>query len=128
MTCPECQQQGAVVDGQIVKAMLIGSLFQYEDGATYHFCATPSCAVVYYSANTRFMQAHIREAVYQKQPLDTNPLICYCFDYRVNDVLQDSQTVQEITRGTQQGTCACDIRNPQGSCCLGNVRILLRNS
>jgi hypothetical protein len=59
-------------------------------------------------------------------------LVCYCFRYRA-DTLQRSGSAEraailaDIVAGTQQGQCACQIRNPQGSCCLGNVRRLIRN-
>jgi hypothetical protein len=29
-------------------------------------------------------------------------------------------------KGTRQGQYACDLRNPQGSCCLGNARRLMQ--
>ena len=30
--------------------------------------------------------------------------------------------IDDISTGINAGQCACDLRNPQGSCCLGNVR------
>ena len=36
-----------------------------------------------------------------------------------------STIVERIQAGIQAGQCACDIRNPQGHCCLGNVRDLI---
>jgi hypothetical protein len=33
-----------------------------------------------------------------------------------------STVVASITAGILAGQCACEIRNPQGNCCLGNVR------
>jgi len=35
--------------------------------------------------------------------------------------------VEEITAGIKAGQCACDIRNPQGDCCLGNVRAFVKD-
>ncbi len=35
---------------------------------------------------------------------------------------QRAAIVDDINAGIQAGQCACDLRNPQGSCCLGNVR------
>ncbi len=34
--------------------------------------------------------------------------------------------VDDINTGINAGQCACDLRNPQGSCCLGNVRGLAK--
>ena len=35
-------------------------------------------------------------------------------------------TLEDIDAGIKTGQCACDLRNPQGSCCLGNVRGLIQ--
>jgi hypothetical protein len=34
--------------------------------------------------------------------------------------------VDDINTGINTEHCACDLRNPQGSCCLGNVRSLIK--
>jgi hypothetical protein len=31
-----------------------------------------------------------------------------------------------INAGIRAGACACDLRNPQGACCLGNARALVK--
>ena len=33
--------------------------------------------------------------------------------------------IAAVEAGIRAGKCACDIRNPQGSCCLGNVRAVV---
>jgi hypothetical protein len=37
-----------------------------------------------------------------------------------------STVVADVTTGIKAGQCACEIRNPQGSCCLGNVRKVVK--
>lgn len=34
--------------------------------------------------------------------------------------------VDSINAGIQMDQCACDWRNPQGDCCLGNVKALMK--
>jgi hypothetical protein len=56
-------------------------------------------------------------------------LVCYCFQYtaasvRLAQAEGQHSIVDDISAGIQAGQCACDLRNPQGSCCLGNVRAL----
>ncbi|GAB4407287.1 MAG: hypothetical protein Fur0044_00080 [Anaerolineae bacterium] len=66
-------------------------------------------------------------SVHQKEPGDETALVCYCFRHspatiRAEWLATDSSTViEEINNGIKAGQCACEIRNPQGSCCLGNV-------
>jgi hypothetical protein len=73
----------------------------------------------------------VRERVFQKEPAP-DVLVCYCFRYSRVTIQQSdgagrAAMLADIVAGTRQGQCACELRNPQGSCCLGNVRTLLRS-
>jgi hypothetical protein len=127
--CPQCRQQGRLVDTQTVKAMLRVSLHALRSNS-YYFCRTEGCDVVYFAADGEqiFAEGELRERVYQKHPHDEVILICYCFQHTPRSIRDEwrqtgeSTVFDTITAGTQTGHCACDIRNPQGACCLGNVR------
>ena len=131
--CPSCGQKGMRVDTQSVKALLAVSLAQVTQ-EPYLFCRQPDCPVVYYSANgaQSFATEQMRERVYQKEPGSQDVPICYCFRLTPGSISDEivrigrSTVVDEITKGTQAGCCACDIRNPKGSCCLGDVRALVK--
>lgn len=130
--CPICGQKGRPVAGQTVKALLKVSLRLLSPG-DYLFCKTPGCPVVYYpfDGGQAFTVDQVREPVYQKQPDRPDVPVCYCFAHPVGELQAASpherQTiVDDITLGTQTGQCACDLRNPQGACCLGNVRALVK--
>lgn len=127
--CPVCGIGGHVVDGATVKTMLTVSLRHVQD-IPYRFCSHPDCDVVYYSNNGAhyFTTKQVRERVYQKELESDDVLICYCFQHTLGDIRrQCSQSnhntiIDDINTGIQAGQCACDWRNPQGNCCLGNVR------
>jgi hypothetical protein len=130
--CPECGQGGKVVQGQTVKALLSVTLRSIED-RDYYFCRTPSCPVVYYSqdGSSTFTTAQVRERVYQKEPAAGDVLVCYCFRHPLAEIRAASHAkrlamLDDINAGIHAGQCACDLRNPQGSCCLGNVKGLLK--
>lgn len=129
-TCPSCAAPGKVVPVTTVRALLCTSLRVVTNDA-YHFCTTADCPVVYFSpeGGQQFTIDQLREPVFQKAPTDPTTLVCYCFQYTRGAVQQvdapaRAQIVADITAGVQASQCACDIRNPQGSCCLGNVRRL----
>jgi len=112
--------------------MLSVSLRETQD-VQYLFCRTQICPVVYFStgAEHTFTVEQVRERVYQKEPEVGEVFICYCFRHTVGDLraasLEDRPAiVDNITTRINAGECACDLRNPQGSCCLGNVRALLK--
>ena len=53
--------------------------------------------------------------------------ICYCFGHTVASAREEiartghSTVVARITAEIHAGHCACEIKNPAGSCCLGDV-------
>lgn len=130
--CPECGQTGKPVQGQTVKALLAVSLREVRD-VEYLFCRTQTCPVVYFSpgGEQTFTAEQVRERVYQKEPEADDVFVCYCFRHTVDEVRAASPEtraviVDDINTGINAGQCACDLRNPQGSCCLGNVRALIK--
>ncbi len=130
--CPVCQQIGTKIDTATVKSQIIVSLHRVSD-YPYHFCKQANCEVVYYDeAGAVFTVSDVREQVYQKQPYNDDVLVCYCFYHTLGAIKQHIQQhkgqtiVDDINTGIQTGKCACDWRNPQGSCCLGNVRKLMK--
>jgi Zinc binding domain len=130
--CPECGKIGKPIQAQTVKALLSVSLRQVQ-AVKYLFCRTQTCPVVYFSADSEqtLRAEHVRERVYQKEPEAEGVLICYCFRHTVGDLRAASSKVRiamldDINTGINAGQCACDLRNPQGSCCLGNVRNVIK--
>jgi hypothetical protein len=131
--CPECGKAGKTVQGQTVKALLSASLREVRD-AEYLFCRTRTCPVVYFSpeGEQTFTVEQVRERVYQKEPEADEVFVCYCFRHTVGEVRAASPEIRaaivdDINTGINAGQCACDLRNPQGSCCLGNVRSLAKS-
>jgi hypothetical protein len=113
--------------------MLAVSLREVRD-TDYLFCGAPDCAVVYYSADgaQTFSVDDVREPVYQKRPADDNVPVCYCFGHSVGEIRTASperrtEILADINAGIRAGQCACDLRNPEGTCCLGNVLALVKS-
>jgi len=128
--CPGCGERGRQVALLTVQAQVAISL-RTLGASPYHFCPTPGCEVVYFTAGSPpILRGQVRERVFQKEPAP-DVLVCHCFRYsRVviqrSDRAGRAAILADIVAGTRQGQCACELRNPQGSCCLGNVRTLLR--
>jgi CopZ-like zinc binding protein len=130
--CPVCGKTGKPVQEQTVKSLLSVSLRQVRD-VQYLFCRTQTCPVVYFSSDgdQTFSVEQVRERVYQKEPEAADVPVCYCFHHTVGDLRAVSPQkrnaiVEDINTGINTGQCACDLRNPQGSCCLGNVRAMIK--
>jgi len=98
------------------------------------FCKTPSCRVLYYGADGRWVgkdAAAVRVGV--KETEDPVP-ICYCFGFARADVRAevarngDSTIPARVTAQIHAARFACEIKNPSGACCLGEIRAAVKEA
>lgn len=126
-SCPACGQRGAAVQLRTVKALLTEVALRRVQLTHYRFCGNAACGVVYFGdAGGRFGIRDIRVPVWQKQPPGSR-LLCYCFGETEAVIRQEllqggrADVVDRIREHIAAERCACDIRNPRGACCLGDV-------
>ncbi len=127
-TCPACAATGRPVSMTTVLHMSTHA--PAWDRAW--FCDEATCAVVYFDgAGARIDKPEVRVVVFQKETSPQRP-VCYCFEHTAAAVLAATRTdgsnsiVDEIMEACRRGLDRCEETNPQGHCCLGNVRALLR--
>jgi hypothetical protein len=128
--CPKCGKRGLALGIETLKALLIVSLRRLNDELQYRFCTTKDCDVVYFGNDgSIFTTEDLSLRVYQKMPSNPDVLVCYCFQYRLRDLLYGKADAlrKDIQEGIKAGQCACVLRNPQGNCCLGNVEAILKS-
>lgn len=123
--CPNCGKKGRSVATLTVKSLVRNHTHVAPSGA-YLFCRTPDCDVVYFSESATFTKAELKVRVGIKETEDPLPL-CYCFDYSRADIRRDIEQLgstkvpDEIKAEIEAGLCACEVKNPSGVCCLGDV-------
>jgi hypothetical protein len=126
-TCQSCGAKGSAVSGATVQALLTVTALQRFRPTNYRFCANATCATVYFAADGQtFTTADVRVPVCQKQPFGAR-IVCYCFGETEADMRREieqrgaSAAVQRVRAHIAAGRCACEVRNPKGACCLGDV-------
>jgi Zinc binding domain len=95
---------------------------------TFRFCPDRECAIVYFQeqGSRVYTVSDLRTTVGVKASTDPIPL-CYCFGFDEShlreEIAQTGTTTipQRISHLIREGLCACDVRNPSGNCCLGEV-------
>lgn len=126
--CPRCGLVGRSVDPLTPKALLTPEALARVSAPAHRFCPTPTCAVVYFGDTELFERHDVIVPVYQKEPPGERTL-CYCFAIGEPEIRREiaeggrSTAAERITAHVKAGRCACEIKNPQGSCCLGNVAL-----
>ena len=127
--CPICGKRGKRVDRITPEHLLledrVGDLL---DGPYCFLRRSDMCDVVYFSdrGEGAFTKADLKVRVGLKETEDPVP-VCYCFDYTegmiIEEVAETGRTTipDRIRAEVQDGNCECEIKNPHGKCCLGNV-------
>ncbi len=131
IACPQCGQAGKSVSLLTLKHQVTPRHLATVETGSFAFCASRDCGVVYFNASgVALTQNDVRQRVTQKERGDA-PL-CYCFGFSANMVRDEIRatgdcTIQHrIAAEMKADRCACEIRNPQGSCCLGNVKAAVK--
>lgn len=120
--CPKCGRPGKGVPPTTIRAHAITPP-DPADG--FAFCETPDCPVVYYGPQI-IPTTGVRTRVGVKVTEHPKP-VCYCFSFTEQDIIGDVLacgrcTIRDfIVEKVRLGECACEIKNPSGRCCLGNV-------
>ena len=100
----------------------------------YYYCADSNCNIVYFSNETvsYFTVDDVSVKVLSKDK-GNDVDVCYCFNWnraRIKEELAGtgkSTASLQIAKEVKAGNCACDIKNPKGECCLGDVNSFLKS-
>lgn len=110
-----------------VKALLTERALARVGTSPHRFCPEPSCDVVYFdAAGACYRTTDIRVPVWQKKPFGQR-MVCYCFGECEDQIRAEitttgfSRAVDRVREHITHGRCACEVRNPRGACCLGDV-------
>ncbi len=125
--CGECGAKGRSVPRLTVLHHVKSEKLSRVGDEEYKFCATPTCPVVYFAAlGDLFSVEDVRELVTVKASGDARPL-CYCFGFTEGDIREGiertghSSVPARVGQLIKEKMCACEIRNPSGACCLGEL-------
>ena len=126
--CPNCGEPGRSVGIVTLKHMVRPELLEVVNKPGFLFCRAADCPLVYFHpAGETLEKSDLRVRVGLKETADPVP-VCYCFGFTERMLLEeiratgDTTIPERITAEMKADHCACETRNPQGSCCLGNVK------
>ena len=130
-SCPECGKKGLPVSPDTVRHHIKDPLFTRLNVKNFRFCRTPACSIVYYPPEgcLPIRKQDIRVRVGLKETEDP-AWVCYCFDISKRMIKEEigrtgrSTVSERIRKEVYAGNCECEIKNPSGRCCLGEVRRL----
>ena len=126
--CPDSGTSSRKIQRRTIEHLVKPELVEKILAAQYYYCSDSDCPVVYFSqdGDSRFTTEDIQVAVFAKDPgKEVN--VCYCYDWtrgRIEDEIRktgDSTASKEVAEKVRASLCECDIKNPKGTCCLGDL-------
>ena len=123
--CPVSGQRGTPVEWLTVSALIAGPLPPRQ---RFWLCRDPNCEVVYYGEKGTILKISDLRVHPGFKTKNKEGILCYCFQLRRCDVQAElersgrTNIIARITSEVKAGNCACEVRNPSGKCCLGEVR------
>lgn len=133
--CPESGTSSRKVQHRTVEHLVKPERTPDIAATQYYYCAEADCPVVYFAQDgiPSFTTADIKVAVFSKDPGgDVNA--CYCFDWTRNRIRNElaetgkSTAAIEIAKKVKAQLCECDVKNPKGTCCLGDVNAVVKEA
>jgi hypothetical protein len=128
MPCPVSGTRSKQVDMLTVKS-LVRHLPLGMPNTQYYFCQAAGCDAVYFPLDTQaplFRRDALMVRVGSKETADPIP-VCYCFGFTRKDIQEEiaetghSTVANRISAEVKAGNCACEVKNPSGKCCLGDI-------
>ena len=128
MACPVNGARSKQVDMLTVKS-LVRRIPLGMPNTQYYFCDSSDCEVVYFPLDPEgpsFRRGDLVVRVGTKEIEDPIP-ICYCFGFTRQDISDEirrtgnSTVAKTIAAEVEAGRCACEVKNPSGKCCLGDI-------
>ena len=123
-TCPRSGSDSDPVDWLTVASLVRGRVPARQE---FWLCRDPGCEVVYVGSTGIVLTAEDLRVVPGFKD-GSNGLVCYCFLHHEGEIeaeiadTGETAVFDSITAEITAGNCACEVRNPSGKCCLGEVK------
>lgn len=127
--CPKTGNPGRKVETLTVRSLVQSKARQVDAAGEeqWFLCDQPKCDVIYFTESgveITKSELTIRVGFKEEDPPHT---ICYCFGHTEESVRDElaqtgeSTAVESISAKVKAGECSCELMNPSGKCCLGEV-------
>lgn len=132
--CPTAGTPGRPVSDLTIRSLVTDPDRLGQVDTQWHYCGVRDCPAVYFDAEGRTIdKAELRVRVGEKEA-DAPHTICYCFDHSCEDIEAEiarsggTTIPDEIKAKVQAGECSCEVSNPKGTCCLGDVALAVKSA
>jgi hypothetical protein len=127
LACPTCGTTGRPLPRLTLRTLAVEPAAIRDE--RYRFCASPCCDVVWFGEASGHVlhRSDVLVRVGVKETAADRPL-CYCFGFTAADVCNavgsgsGTPVDEAILAHCRRGEDRCIETNPQGVCCIANIR------
>ena len=127
---PTCGQKGKPVQALTIRSLTRNDWYNFEKITDGYYCINPDDPTVYFFPDNEDVidKRNVKVRVGIKE-IDEPLLVCYCFNHNKSAIEEDflnhgySMIESDIRKKVKDKQCSCEIKNPSGRCCLGDIRI-----
>ena len=123
--CLTCGERGRGIRPTTLDALLKPGVPHAD--TSWRLCRTAGCPTVYFSGVKTLEADALTVPVGLKSHHPERP-VCYCFGHSAADIQAAAGTpqsiFQQVSQACQRGVARCEVTNPQGVCCLGDIRAI----
>lgn len=130
--CPVAGKPGKRVPVITVRNLVREERLPEVEGREWFFCDLPDCEVVYFAEDgSSLSKDALKVRVGSKEKAAPHP-VCYCFGHTAESIEEEiastgrSTVAAAIAAKVKAGKCSCELLNPKGSCCLGDVNRVVK--
>lgn len=127
--CPRCGAGSPSVERLTVAAL---TRIVVPIDQRFWLCRNPACGLAYFGEDGTLIPASAMNVSRGFKTRTPEALVCYCFLHCRGDIESElaangETTIPErIAKQVREGNCACEVRNPTGRCCLGEIQEAIR--
>lgn len=128
LACPSCHTLGQPVPRTTVARFVSPEALASLGSGEPRFCLHPKCPVAYYAPLGSAIPKDALSVRLGVKETDGPHTVCYCFGHTVESLAAEWKekgsvsAVIDVMAKARAGQCRCEELNPQGVCCLPQLR------
>lgn len=132
--CPVGGSRGKPVPLVTLRSLVRPEHSAIVEGREWFFCDLPDCDVVYFTRDGRTLEKEALKVRVGLKEKDAPRPVCYCFGHSVESLREEigrtgrCTAAASIKEKIEAGECRCEILNPKGTCCLGDINKVVKEA
>ncbi len=131
--CPTCGEEGKGIPLITLRSLIRRDHPLYPSLKAGFLCPNENDNTVYFfDGHDDRITTKDLVTPYHLKDQDRYNNVCYCFQHSQKEIIDDylnhgfSTIEKDVHKKVNDGVCTCEVSNPKGKCCLGEIRHVIK--